>query len=195
MYRGRIMVTFFFTNQVRNGYIYQEIINMITVRDATESDLPAILVIYNDVIAKTTAVYDYEPHSLEMRTKWYDSKMQAGFPVFVACENERIVGFSSYGPFRAWAAYKYSVENSVYVSADDRGKGIGKLLLAPLIKSATEKNMHTILAGIDASNKASIHLHELFGFKEVAYMKEVGYKFDKWLDLVFLQLILEDGNR
>ncbi len=165
---------------------------MIAIRHATEKDLPQILVIYNEVITNTTAVYDYEPHTLEMRSNWYQTKQQQDIPVFVATENNVVVGFSSYGPFRAWAAYKYSVENSIYVSAAHRGKGIGKLLMQPLIDSATEKGMHTILAGIDASNEASIHFHEVFGFEKVAHMKEVGYKFNKWLDLVFMQLILKE---
>ncbi len=163
---------------------------MLEIREATESDLPAILAIYNEVIANTTAVYDYEPHTLEMRRQWFQLKKEQGFPVFVATENERIVGLSSIGPFRAWAAYKYSVENSIYVAADARGKGIGKLLMPPIIEAARSMKMHTILAGIDAGNASSIHLHQQFGFKEVAHFKEVGWKFDKWLDLKFLQLIL-----
>ena len=92
----------------------------IVVRSATEEDLPAILEIYNEIIENTTAVYDYEPHSLQMRQQWFNAKREQGFPVFVAEEGERIVGFSSIGPFRAWAAYKYTVENSVYVAADCR---------------------------------------------------------------------------
>ena len=163
---------------------------MITIRHATEDDLPAILEIYNDVILHTTAVYDYEPHTLEMRRQWFITKKEQGFPVFVAADDEKIVGLSSFGPFRAWAAYKYSVENSVYVSADSRGRGIGKLLIPPLIVVARELGLHTIIAGIDAANGASLKLHEHFGFKEVAHFREVGYKFDRWLDLKFLQLVL-----
>lgn len=163
---------------------------MITIRHATEDDLPAILEIYNDVILHTTAVYDYEPHTLEMRRQWFITKKEQGFPVFVAADDEKIVGLSSIGPFRAWAAYKYSVENSVYVSADSRGRGIGKLLIPPLIVVARELGLHTIIAGIDAANEASLKLHEHFGFKEVAHFREVGYKFDRWLDLKFLQLVL-----
>jgi L-amino acid N-acyltransferase YncA len=163
---------------------------MITLRDAAENDLPGILAIYNDVILHTTAVYEYEPHTLEMRQRWFKTKQDQGFPVFVAIENEKIIGLSSIGPFRAWAAYKFSVENSVYVASNYRGKGIGKLLIAPLIEAAKGLQLHTIIAGIDASNEASLKLHEYFGFKEVAHFKEVGYKFNRWLDLKFLQLIL-----
>ncbi|MDF2190243.1 GNAT family N-acetyltransferase [Paraflavitalea sp. CAU 1676] len=164
---------------------------MISIRIAEETDLPEILTIYNDIIVNTTAVYDYNAHTPAMRKQWWDTKVQQGFPVFVAVEDGKVVGFSSIGPFRAWAAYKYSVENSIYVAADQRGKGIGKLLMPPLIEAARQLNMHTILAGIDASNDASVKLHESFGFKEVALFREVGYKFGKWLDLKFLQLVLE----
>lgn len=163
---------------------------MITVRQAIEDDLPQLLDIYNDIILHTTAVYDYEPHTIEMRRTWFQLKGEQGFPVFVAEDDRKIVGFSSIGPFRAWAAYKYSVENSVYVSSNERGKGIGKILIEPLIGAARNMGMHTIIAGVDATNEASLKLHKHFGFREVAQFKEVGWKFDRWLDLKFLQLIL-----
>ena len=160
------------------------------VRKATEKDLPQILDIYNDAILNTTAVYDYEPHTLEMRRQWFEVKRQQGFPVFVAEENNEILGFSSIGPFRAWAAYKYWVENSIYVKDGQRGKGIGKLLMQPLIDAAKEMKLHTIIAGIDADNKLSIEFHKQFGFEEVGYFKQVGWKFDRRLDLIFMQLIV-----
>lgn len=163
---------------------------MAEVRKAIKEDLPQMLDIYNDVILNTTAVYDYEPHTLAMRTEWFEVKQQQGFPVFVVENNGEIVGFSSIGPFRAWAAYKYSVENSVYVKSICRGRGIAKLLMQPLIEASKQLGMHTIIAGIDATNEASIALHKNFGFIEVAHFKQVGYKFDRWLDLKFLQLIL-----
>ena len=163
---------------------------MIHIRKAVENDLPQLLSIYNDIILNTTAVYDYEPHTLEMRKQWFETKKQQSFPVFVAEEEGKILGFSSIGPFRAWAAYKYSVENSVYVAAEARGKGIGKLLLPPLIEAAKKLQSHTIIAGIDATNEASLRLHKSFGFKEVAHFKEVGWKFERWLDLKFLQLMV-----
>jgi len=163
---------------------------MIIIREATENDLPAILAIYNEVIVNTTAVYDYDPHTLEMRRAWFNTKKEQGFPVFVAEEAGVILGLSSIGPFRAWAAYKFSVENSIYVAAAARGRGIGKLLMPPVIEAARELGMHTIIAGIDAGNEASIQLHLHFGFEEVAHFKQVGWKFNRWLDLKFLQLIV-----
>jgi len=163
---------------------------MVKVRHATESDLPQILEIYNDIIATTTAVYYYEPHTLEMRTQWYNERKEKGFPVFVADEEGVILGMSTIGPFRLPAAYLHSVENTVHVAVHARGKGIGKLLMPPIIEAARELNMHTIIAGIDASNEVSLRLHKTFGFEETAHFKEVGFKFDRWLDLKFLQLML-----
>jgi len=159
------------------------------IREAIDQDLPQMLAIYNDIILHTTAVYDYEPHSFEMRKLWFETKKQQGFPVYVA-EEGKIVGFSSIGPFRAWAAYKYSVENSVYVAAEQRGKGIGKLLIPPLIDATKRLGLHTIIASIDTTNEASLRLHKSFGFEEVAHFREVGWKFERWLDLKFLQLIV-----
>jgi L-amino acid N-acyltransferase YncA len=160
------------------------------IREAIEDDLPQLLSIYNDIILHTTAVYDYEPHTVEMRKQWFETKKQQGFPVYVAEEDEKIFGFSSIGPFRAWAAYKYSVENSVYVAAEARGKGIGKLLIPPLIEAAKRLQLHTIIASVDATNEVSLGLHKSFGFEEVAHFKQVGWKFERWLDLKFLQLIV-----
>jgi phosphinothricin acetyltransferase len=164
---------------------------MIQVRTALETDLEAILEIYNDAVVNTTAVYDYEPHTLEMRKQWFRIKEAQGYPVFVAEANGKVVGFSSIGPWRAWAAYKYSVENSIYVAADQRGKGIGKKLLEPLIEAAKQLDLHTIIAGIDATNEVSINLHRKFGFTEAGTFKQVGFKFGRWLDLTFMQLLLK----
>ena len=160
------------------------------VRHANENDLPAILAIYNDIILNTTAVWQYDPHTLEMRQEWFAIKRELGHPVFVATEQDKIIGFSTFGPFRQWQGCRYTVENSVYVAAESRGKGISKLLMPPLINAARELNMHAIVAGIEASNEVSISLHEKFGFTEVAHFKEVGHKFGQWMDLKFLELIL-----
>ena len=168
---------------------------MIITRQAEERDLSQLLLIYNDIILTTTAVYDYRPHTQPMRQQWFDSKREQGFPVFVAEEGDEILGFSSIGPFRNWAAYKYSVENSVYVAKEKRGKGIGKLLLPPLIEAAKKLEMHTVIASIDATNESSLRLHKSFGFEEVAHFKQVGYKFGRWLDLKFLQLMLKGPER
>lgn len=164
---------------------------MISIRAAREADLPEILEIYNHVILNTTAVYSYEPHTLEMRKAWYDDKIRNGYPVYVAEDDGRVAGLATYGPFRAWPAYKYTIENSIYVAADQRGKGIARLLMQPLIDAARAQEYHAIIAGIDATNEASLRLHRSLGFTEVAHFREVGYKFGRWLDLKFLELLFE----
>ncbi len=144
---------------------------MITVRHAQEDDLQQILDIYNDIILHTTAVYYDVPHTLEMRREWFRLRQEAGFPVFLAEENGVILGLSSIGPFRIPACYRYSVENTVHVAAHARGRGIGKLLIPPVIEAARQMNMHTVIAGIDATNEISLHLHKSFGYVEVAHFK------------------------
>jgi L-amino acid N-acyltransferase YncA len=162
------------------------------IRDASEDDLIDILNIYNDVILNTTAVYSEKPHTLEMRKEWFQDRVNNNFPVFVADINGKVAGFSSFGHFRAWPCYRYTVELSVYVEVSQRGKGISKILLQSLINRAIKMNIHAMLAGISADNEVSINLHRSFGFIEVAHFKEVGYKFDRWLDLKFLELILSN---
>ncbi len=165
---------------------------MISIRHAEESDLPAMLEIYNEIIVNTTAVWHEEPHTLEMRKTWFAQRKEQGFPVFVAVEEGQLLGFSTIGPFRPWPGYRYTVENSVYVAANCRSKGVANLLMPPLIVAAKELNLHAIVAGIEASNEASIKLHNKFGFTEVAHFKEVGFKFGRWMDLKFLELIMVD---
>lgn len=170
------------------------------IRPATYHDLEVILEIYNHIIVHTTSVYQYKPQTPEMRKQWFEEKVKAHLPVFAAEHEGYVVGFSSLGPFRNWPAYKYTVENSIYVAENMRGQGVGKLLMQPLIDAAIDMDMHTIVAGIDAANEGSIRFHKSFGFTEVALFKQVGYKFGRWLDLKFMQLILTtpalpaDGN-
>lgn len=161
------------------------------VRAATQADLPALLAIYNDAILHTTAVFSYQPHTLEMRAEWLAARQAAGHPVLVATDGGRILGFASVGPFRAWPAYKYSLENSVYVAADSRGQGVGHLLLGALLVEARKLEVHTVIASVEATNEPSLRLHARHGFAEVARFREVGYKFGRWLDLVFLQVMFD----
>lgn len=167
----------------------------ISIRRARESDVPGILDIYNDAILNTTALYTYEPFTLEMMQQWFAEKTAKNLPIFVASHGNEVAGFASYGPFRPWPAYKYSVEHSIYVHKDQRGKGIATELLRTLIDHAATGNLHTIVAGIDSENEVSINLHKKFGFKETGRIAQVGYKFGSWLDLVFMQLILENNLR
>ncbi|MDJ1485045.1 N-acetyltransferase family protein [Cytophagaceae bacterium YF14B1] len=162
----------------------------LTIRDATSDDVPAILSIINHAIAHTTAVYDYQPRSLEVQQAWFDKKQVDNMPVLVADYQGKIIGFGSYGIFRPWEGYRFSVEHSIYVSEESRGKGVGKMLLEVLIDRARKQGFHTMIAGIDAENVVSCELHRKLGFQETGRLKEVGYKFDKWLDLAFMQLYL-----
>ena len=163
----------------------------LSIRPATENDLEGILEIYNDAIINTTAVYNYKPHTIEMRKKWFAEKQAAGHPVLVATIGDKVVGFVSYGFFRAWAAYKYTVEHSVYVHPNFRKRGIARELLEMIIETARQNNIHAIIAGIDSDNGISIQLHKQFKFVEVAKFLQVGYKFGKWLDLIFMELLLD----
>lgn len=159
-------------------------------REAALLDVPGILEIVNHEILHSTVLYEYEPRTLEQQTDWLESKQKDGWPIFVAEHNEQIVGFGTYGPFRARAAYQKSVEHSAYVHKDFRGKTIGYQLMLNLIESAKQRGFHTMIAGIDSSNKGSVEFHRKFGFEIVGTFKEVGYKFDRWLDVTFMQLLL-----
>ncbi|HVN49196.1 MAG TPA: GNAT family N-acetyltransferase [Bacteroidota bacterium] len=157
-----------------------------------ENDKETILEILNDAILHSTALYDYKPRTMQMMDSWFDAKRKAGYPVIGAfSDNEELLGFSSYGSFRNWPAYKYTVEHSLYVKNTMRGKGIGKILLQEIIKAAADQNYHVIVGGIDASNTVSIKLHESMGFRYSGTIEHAGYKFGKWLDLAFYQLILK----
>jgi phosphinothricin acetyltransferase len=129
-----------------------------------------------------------------MRREWFKAKQAVSLPVLVAVESEAVLGFASYGPFRAWPAYKYSVELSVYVDEAARGRGIGSALVRGILATARERDLHVVMAGITSDNAVSLRLHEKLGFVEVAHIREVGYKFGRWLDLKLLQIVL-DGPR
>jgi L-amino acid N-acyltransferase YncA len=162
------------------------------IRDAQTGDLEQILAIYNEVIATSTAVYATQPTSLAERTEWFDQRRQRGFPVLVASEGDSVLGFSSFGEFRgAWGGYRYSVEHSVHVRADTRGRSVGRQLVEALFPIAAALGKHVMVGGVDAANEGSIRFHERLGFAQVAHFKEVGHKFDRWLDLVFLQRFLD----
>jgi L-amino acid N-acyltransferase YncA len=152
----------------------------------------AILEIFNDAILSSTALYDYKPRAPESMIGWFKTKETGGFPV-IGAENAtgELMGFASYGTFRAWPAYKYSVEHSVYVKAAHRGKGIGSALLARLIDEARVRGRHVIVGGIDVENASSIALHRKLGFVHAGTIRHAGYKFGRWLDLAFYQLVLE----
>ena len=163
----------------------------IILRDAVESDLPAILEIYNDIILTTTSIYSEEPHTLQMRLDWFNERNQAGFPIIIAEQNGVLAGFATYGKFRIWPCYRFTVEHSVYIHKNHRGQGISKILLQEIISLAKTAGMHALIAGIDSENEISMQLHLKFGFARVAHFKQVGFKFNRWLDLIFLEMILD----
>ncbi|HAP27412.1 MAG TPA: GNAT family N-acetyltransferase [Achromobacter sp.] len=164
-----------------------------TLVDCThERHADQILAIFNDAIATSTALYDYKPRPREAMDGWFKTKQQGGFPV-VGLENAEgeLMAFASYGTFRAFPAFKYSVEHSVYVDARFRGRGLGEAMMAILIERARANGVHVLVGGIDASNQGSIRLHEKLGFVHAGTIRQAGFKFGRWLDLAFYQLTLE----
>src|SRR5262245_4882225 len=165
---------------------------MFNLREATEEDLPAILTIYNDAIETTTAVFNYRPHTLHMRHEWFQAKRSANLAVVVAGVNGAgVIGFATYGPFRAWPAYKYTIEHSVYVAAQARRLGVGRVLVKEMVSIARKNRMHSVIAGIVSDNLPSLKLHRSLGFVDAGCLHQVGFKFGRWLDLMFLELLLE----
>lgn len=161
------------------------------VRDATPADVPAILGIYNDVLTTSTAIYRDEPATLDAHQEWFRLRLAAGYPVLVAVDAQGVAGFASFGDFRPWPGYRFTVEHSVHVRADCRGRGVGGALMQPLLARARDLGKHVMIAGVDAENLASQRFHERLGFERVAHFREVGFKFGRWLDLVFLQRRLD----
>lgn len=162
---------------------------------APDPHAAAIREIFNEAIANTTALYDYQPRSMETVLQWFGAKARDGYPVVAAVEDECVLGFASFGPFRAWPAYQYTIEHSLYVHCRQRRRGVGQALLVELVKLATERSYRTMVGGIDADNRASIALHEAQGFAHAGTIREAGYKFGRWLDLAFYQKSLPGPAR
>ncbi|HYL89173.1 MAG TPA: GNAT family N-acetyltransferase [Burkholderiales bacterium] len=160
-----------------------------------DAHAPAILEILNEAIVNSTALYDYRPRAPEAMAAWFKAKDAGRFPVIGAMEGNTLLGFSSYGTFRAWPAYKYTVEHSVYVHPDHRGKGVGIALMRKLIDAARGQDYHVMVGGIDAANRASVALHEKLGFTHAGTLRHAGFKFGRWLDLAFYQLLLDTPRR
>ncbi|MFG6083108.1 N-acetyltransferase family protein [Paracoccus litorisediminis] len=162
------------------------------IRDADEHDLEGIMAIYNDAVEHTTAIWNDTKVDLNNRANWLADRQRAGYPVLVAVnDGGDVLGYASFGDWRAFDGYRHTVEHSVYVRADQRGAGIGKALMLALIQRAQNIGKHVMVAGIEAGNIGSIRLHEKLGFEQVGLLQEVGMKFGGWLDLVFLQLKLD----
>jgi L-amino acid N-acyltransferase YncA len=156
-----------------------------------ETDREQILEILNDAILNTTALYDYKTREIESMTAWFETKRKGNFPVVgIFGPGRKLLGFGTYGTFRNWPAYKYTVELSVYIRNGERGKGLGTLVLRDLCRLAEYQGHHNLIAGIDSENITSIKLHDKLGFTYAGRIHHAGYKFGKWLDLVFMQKLL-----
>jgi len=162
------------------------------VRAAQSDDLAAMLAIYNDVIATSTAIYSAQPSTLDERRGWFSTRTGGGYPVLAALRGGDLVGYASFAEFRgAWPGYRHSVEHSVYVRGDSRQQGVGSALLRALFPLAAALGKHVMIGGIDAANDGSLRMHQRLGFERVAHFSEVGRKFGRWLDLVFVQRFID----
>ena len=165
------------------------------IRASIQDDLPVICEIYNDAVANTTAIWNETLVDVANRTAWLKARVDAGYPVLVAVSDEGdVVGYASFGDWRAFDGYRHTVEHSVYVHKDRRGGGIGRKLMVALIAEAERLGKHVMIAGIESENTASIRLHAQLGFVDTGRMREVGTKFGRWLDLTFMQLVLPTGS-
>ena len=164
------------------------------IRDALPTDLPAIREIYNDAVLNTTAIWNEQLVDLGNRQAWLSARQSQGYPVLVIVDGEQnVLGYASFGDWRPFDGYRHTVEHSVYVRRDQRGNGLGPLLMSALIERARACGKHVMVAAIESGNAASIRLHERAGFVTTGQMPQVGIKFGRWLDLTFMQLVLNPG--
>ncbi len=161
------------------------------VRCTQDRHGPAILEIFNEAIANSTALYEYQARPPQFMQGWFAEKEAGRLPVIGAEEDGVLLGFASYGSFRARAAYKYTVEHSVYVHQAHRGRGIGTALMRELIAAARQQQYHVLVGGIDIANAVSVRLHERLGFTHAGTIRQAAFKFGRWLDLGFYQLLLD----
>lgn len=160
--------------------------------NASEHHIEGITAIYNDAVEHSTAIWNETTVDTANRSAWLADRQRLGYPVLVAVDaDDSVLGYASFGDWRAWDGYRHTVEHSIYVRGDQRGNGLGKHLLQALIERARDIGKHVMVAGIEAGNLASIRLHEKLGFEHAGTLREVGVKFGTWLDLTFLQLKLD----
>jgi phosphinothricin acetyltransferase len=162
------------------------------VIDCTRTHGEAILAILNEAILHSTALWAYEPRPASAMDGWFTAKEQGRYPIIGLVDDEgALLGFGTYGPFRAWPAYKYTIEHSVYVHRDHRGRGLGRTLIQANLARAREQGYHNVIAGIEATNEASRALHRQLGFEPCGVIRHAGFKFGRWLDLEFYQFLLD----
>jgi len=156
-----------------------------------DKHLDAICRIFNHAIAHTTVLYEYDPRSAEQVAQWFEAKAAAGLPVIgIESETGELMGFGSYGSFRPQAAFRSTVEHSVYIDPRFQGRGLGRSLMQALISSARAQGYHLMVGAIDHDNHASIALHRSLGFSHAGTIEQAAFKFDRWLDLDFYRLLL-----
>lgn len=162
------------------------------IRPYLDQDAEEIRTIINQSILETSHNYDYYPKSSEEIQSLFTEKIKNGYPILVGIMDGEVCGYATYGKFRAKPGYDKTIEHSIYLNEKAQGKGLGSELMRQLIGLATDKGYHVMIAGMDSENQGSYRFHQRLGFKEVARFSEVGFKFGKWLNLVFMQLILDD---
>ena len=164
------------------------------IRDAVTADLPAIRDIYNDAVLNTLAIWNEQTVDLPNREQWFEARQQQGYPVLVIVDDANVpLGYASFGDWRPFEGFRHTVEHSVYVHPDQRGKRLGPQLLAALIERARSGGKHVMVAAIESANAASIHVHKQLGFVTSGRLPQVGIKFGRWLDLTFMQLMINPG--
>ncbi|MGH9342754.1 MAG: GNAT family N-acetyltransferase [Terriglobia bacterium] len=165
------------------------------IREAVRDDFEQVTAIYNEIVTNSTAIYNDRPVSSAERMDWWRARKEQGFPVLVATEGSTVLGFASFGDFRPWPGYRFTVEGTIHIHASARGQGVGTELLKELVSRAQAMGKHIMIGGVDAENATSLQFLEKFGFDRVAHLREVGYKFDRFLDLIFLQYWLTPRRR
>ncbi len=164
----------------------------VIIRQAVEADVPAILNIYNDAVRNTTAIWNETLVDLDNRRAWFADRMEKNHPVIVAEACGEVLGYATYGVWRAIEGFRQTMEHSVYIRADRKGGGVGSKLMHALISEARNRHVHVLIACIEAENLGSIKLHEKLGFKIAGQFSQVGQKFGRWLDLVCMELRLQE---
>jgi L-amino acid N-acyltransferase YncA len=165
-----------------------------SIRDATPADVPAIAGLLNATLATTTYEYTDTPHTAAGRGDWFERQTARAFPVLVAVADDQVIGYAAYGDFRdslARPGYRFVVEHSVHVDERCWGHGVGRALMEALVDRARAAGLHVMVGAIDSSNVDSLAFHAKLGFVETARMPEVGRKFERWLDLVLVQLTID----
>jgi L-amino acid N-acyltransferase YncA len=160
------------------------------ITNAVESDLQRINEIYNEVLLTSTAIFSDHSSTIEERVEWWKGRVGQDYPVLVAKDEGAVLGFATFGDFRSWPGYRFTVEGTIHIDSSVRRQGVGAALLKVLIERAKAAGKHVMVAGVDSANVASLKFLERFGFERVGHLREVGYKFDRFLDLIFLQCSL-----